>query len=149
MKTDWTTIRVPKSLARRIRELSEEKGVAMWKILLQLTSFYSSIVKDTRRRDEIPILDKLSWYIVKLSYSISKMKDEPNEENFKWLVKTISQIKDRLNIDVTYILDIAKSYMATKSKQDLIELNMAWKQAVLDIFYYGFLRSLKESEESS
>ena len=147
MTSKWTTIRVPKELADLLKKMSEEKGMAYWKVIMNAISWYNAVAKDTRRRDEIPLLDKISWYIVKLSYSVSKFKDEPSENNLNWLTKMVGQIYERLKVDVSYILRTAKAYMESRSKDDLIELNMAWKMAITDIIYYGFLKNLPEEEE--
>jgi len=145
---EWSTIRVPKELKNKLLELSEKKNVAYWKVIQEALSWYQSNVLETRNRELIPDIDKVSWYIVKLSYSVAKFRDNPSKENFEWLQKIVLQIKERLGVNLDYLIKIARSYQLTfnndetlsQYKENLIELWMSWKMAVIDMFYHAYLK---------
>ncbi len=137
---EWTTIRIPKELKEKIEDLSRKKNVAYWKVIQEAISWYQSTVIETRNRELIPDIDKVSWYIVKLSYSVSKLRDNPTDDNFQWLEKTVMQIKERLGVNIDYLLKSARSYQLEQSKENLIELWMSLKMAVIDMFYHAYLK---------
>lgn len=126
-------MRVPQPLAEKIRALSEKENLVQWQVIEKALSFYETLKKNPAKKADLSQLDKVSWYIVKLSYSVSKLKDDPSEENMQWLEKMVQQVKERLGVDVSYLLQAAKTYAKTRSKEDLIELNMSWKMAVADL----------------
>ncbi|RLC76725.1 MAG: hypothetical protein DRJ03_28095 [Chloroflexi bacterium] len=136
----WTTIRIPVELKDKIEELSRKRNQAYWKIIQEAIAWYQSNVLETRNRELIPDIDKVSWYIIKLSYSVSKFKDKPDQENYQWLEKTILQIKERLGVNIDYLLKSARSYQLEQTKENLIELWMSWKMAVIDMFYHAYLK---------
>jgi len=143
----WTTIRIPVELKNKLLELSQKKNAAYWKIIQEAIAWFQSSVVETRDRDVIPEIDKASWYIAKLSYSLAKFKDKPSEENYQWLVKVINQIRERLGVDLQYLVRTAMAYQVEQNRENLIEFWMAWKMAIVDIFFkYVLSKTIKESK---
>ena len=81
-KVKWTTIKVPKEIRDKIREISESEGRAYWRVLTEAISFYVTQKKKPRVKEDLPALDKCSWYIAKVSMSVGALKENPNESNF-------------------------------------------------------------------
>lgn len=133
----WTTVKVPIELADRIRKIARARNQAHWQVLDEALGLLEAKLASgygTRSKPKIEIdLDKVSYYIMKLSYSVTKFKEKPTKENLDWLRKTCSQIADRLGVDMSLMIRAAETYYRTKSKEDYVELNMAWKNAIMQL----------------
>jgi len=126
----WTTIKVPKELHTQLKTLADSKNMAMWELIAVMLSHYHEKTKDGKQYRNIDHLDKISYYIMKLSYSVSALKLNPTKENLEWTRKTIDQIATRLELDLGDLRKAAESYYRRRDKEALIVLNMAWKSAI-------------------
>ena len=93
-----------------------------------------------RAKEELPVVDKVVWYVQKLAMSVGELKASPTEENLQRTLKTIQQIKERLGVD-TSILERALADYARlvrgdrKEREDEVEarmeVNMALKSVLI------------------
>ena len=100
------TIWVPVEFKERVKALAQKQGKAEWKVLLDALALYETSLRKPRAKEELPVVDKVIWYIQKLSMSVGELKASPTEENLQRTLKTIQQIKERLGVD-TLILERA------------------------------------------
>jgi len=157
-----TTIYVPQEFKSKVKELSERSGKPQWKVLLEAITLYEATLRRPKMKEELPIVDKVVWYIQKLSMSIGALKENPSEKNLERTMKTIQQVKERLGVDTGLleraVLDYIK--LATSAPQDPIErhrfmdeatmeVNMALKSVLLEIVYKWILKEEVTSQSVS
>lgn len=141
-QTRWTSIRVPVELRDLIRDVSEKEGKAYWRVLVEAMSFYVTLKRKPYKKGELDVLEKASWYIAKALMSIGIFKENPTEENYRRLERTLNQIKERLGVNVDYILRVARTYLMVQDREGRIELNMSAKILVFDIIYNKILKTV-------
>jgi len=157
-----TTIYVPVEFKRKIKELSERTGKAQWRLLLDALALYESTLRKPRVKEELPTVDKVVWYMQKISMSVGALKENPSEENLNKTMKTIQQIKERLQVDTGLLERAVVDYvrLAGSAPQDPVsrhrfldeatmELNMALKSVLLEIVYTHILKEEEAEEEAS
>jgi hypothetical protein len=157
-----TTIYVPVEFKQKIKELSERTGKAQWKVLLDALTLYESTLRRPKTKEELPVVDKVVWYMQKLSMSIGALKENPSEENLARTLNTIKQVKERLLVDTSLleraIIDYVK--LVSSAPQDPIEkhrvldearmeINMALKSVLLEIVYTHILKEEEISQSGS
>jgi hypothetical protein len=155
-----TTIYVPVEFKQKIKELSERTGKAQWRILLDALTLYESTLRKPRVKEELPVVDKVVWYMQKLSMSIGALKENPSEENLNKTVKTIQQVRDRLGVDTSLLERAVTDYvrLAGSAPQDpasrhrfldeaTMEVNMALKSVLLEIVYTHILKEEEAGQE--
>ena len=154
-KKKGTTIYAPYELKEKLKRLSEKTGRPQWKILLEALELYETSLRKPRAKEELPIVDKVVWYIEKLAMSIGALKENPSNENHQKTLKTIQQIRERLKIDTAIleraVADFIKTVNTKASNgaekhimldEAVIELNMALKSVLIEIVYTYILLSL-------
>jgi len=157
-----TTIYVPVEFKQKVKELSERTGKAQWRILLDALALYESTLRRPRAKEELPVVDKVVWYMQKLSMSIGALKENPSEENLARTLNTIRQVKERLLVDTGLleraVIDYVK--LVSSAQQDPIErhrledeakmeVNMALKSILLEIVYKWILKEEEASQSGS
>jgi hypothetical protein len=157
-----TTIYVPVEFKQKIKELSERTGKAQWRLLLDALTLYESQLRQPKIKEELPVVDKVVWYMQKLAMSIGALKENPSEENLNKTVKTIQQVRDRLGVDTGILERAVTDYvrLASSSPQDPVsrhrfldeatmEINMALKSVLLEIVYTHILKEEEASQSGS
>jgi hypothetical protein len=153
-----TTIYVPVEFKSKVKELSERVGKPQWKVLLEAITLYEATLRRPKMKEELPIVDKVVWYIQKLSMSIGALKENPSEKNLEQTMRTIQQVKERLGVDTGLLERAVVDYVKLTSNppsdpverhrvedEAKMEINMALKSVLLEIVY---TRILKEEEIS-
>jgi len=161
-KAKGTTIYVPAELKERIRALSEKTGKVQWKVLLDALAFYETTVRQPRAKEELPVVDKVVWYMQKLSMSIGALKENPSDENISKTVKTMIQVRDRLGVDTSLLERAVVDYarLVRNAPEDpaerhrqvdeaIMEVNMALKSVLLEIVYKHFFKEGQASQSGS
>lgn len=149
----WSTIYAPAELKDRIDALAAKTGKPRWKIVLEAIALYETSIRAPRSKEELPVVDKVIWYIQKVAMSIGALKENPSESNLAKTMKTIEQIKERLGVDTRILERAVRDYMATARReyQDQVarhadmdevtmELNMALKSVLIEIMYRYILK---------
>jgi hypothetical protein len=157
-----TTIYVPQEFKQKIKQLSERTGKAQWRILLDAITLYESTLRRPKTKEELPIVDKIVWYMQKLSMSIGALKENPSEENLARTLNTIRQVKERLLVDtglleravldyVKLVKNTAKDPIEKHRLEDeaKMEINMALKSTLLEIVYTHILKEEEASQSVS
>ena len=132
----WTTVKVPREIHSQLKQMAEKRGVSMWELIADMLSFYRAKMSEGmgNRTGEVEIdAQKAAYYIMKLSYSVTKFKEQPDRNNYEWLLKTIEQIESRLGVDLGELKKAAELYKRVQDKQSTYTLNMAWKSAIMSI----------------
>jgi hypothetical protein len=154
-----TTIYVPVEFKQKIKELSERTGKAQWRLLLDALTLYESQLRQPKIKEELPVVDKVVWYMQKLAMSIGALKENPSEENLNKTVKTIQQVRDRLGVDTGILERAVTDYvrLSGSAPQDpasrhrfldeaAMEINMALKSVLLEIVYTHVLKEEPRGE---
>ena len=132
-KMKWSTIKVPVNVQRYISQIAKETGKSQWKIVMEAVSYYAEYLKRGTRLARSGDLDKVSYYIMKLSIAMERFKMNPSDENLKWIETVVSQIKERLGVDISFVVEPCKAYLRNKSKENYVEINMSWKLAISEL----------------
>ena len=121
-------IRIPISLKNELQEKAKQKNVAMWQIILEAITTHRNVKAGKMQRSE---LDKISWYIYKVSSSFGELRANPNVENRTATLETLRQLHDRLGIEVSDAEIIVKQYDGSHNKKK--SLNDVGKLIVMRI----------------
>jgi hypothetical protein len=148
-----TTIYAPPELKSKVKALSERTGKPQWKILLEALALYESTLRKPKIKEELPTVDKVVWYMQKISMSIGALKENPSEVNLEKTMKTIQQVKERLQVDTSLLERAVVDYvkLTGHTPQDpierhritdeaVMEINMALKSVLLEIVYKWILK---------
>jgi len=130
--TKWQIIRVPEPLFSKLKELSEKEGIAYHHIISRL------LEKQEPKVDEKQ-LDRVAWYIVKLSMSIGRLKEMPVDANLAKTLKTIMQIEERLSVDLQGLKEEVKKLPELMDTQVIIKVNELLKEAIKQMIVKGVL----------
>jgi len=136
---EWSTIHTPKEvldLLKRIRGRAKENK-ANWKIILEALSFYESILSSPSKMMKQDKVEKVSWYITKLSQAYTLFTISPTPENYENLSKRLDEINKRLNVNTDSLKRLAEQYMNIKNEQKKanakIELNQTYKLIIKEM----------------
>jgi hypothetical protein len=121
-------IRIPVSLKKELQEKAKQKKVAMWQIILESLTTHRHVKAGMVQRSEI---DKISWYIYKVSSSFGELRANPNVENKTATLETLRQLHDRLGIEVSDAEIVVKQYDGSHNKKK--SLNDVGKLIVMRI----------------
>jgi len=148
MSRKWARITVPHELYLRIKERAEYRKVALWKVILDALSFYESITRKAGGIQELPNIDKAVWYMEKLAMSVGVLKASPTEENLRKTLRTLTQLRDRLGINVDTLERAVNDYFVVvgglpddpverheRLDEVVLEVNMALKSVLFEILY--------------
>lgn len=135
----WQTLIMPISLREKIKEEARREGKPMWMIVAEGLECREREKTKNWARKATNDLDRTAYYIMKLMTAVERFKIAPSLENLEWVEKTASQIKQRLGVDVSYVVNAAKRYHRTKDKKDLVDLNMMAKMAIAELIEKSLL----------
>jgi len=127
----WSKIKVPRELHQELMTLSKREGIAAWKIIHRALSYWRATNREHHANH--PALDKLAWYIFKLSSSVGEFRGFPSPANLDLLDKTCSQLEERLGVNANKIRMAARVYLKQPSSQNRMVLNDAAKSVILEI----------------
>jgi hypothetical protein len=153
-----TTIWVPPEFKEKVKQLAQKQGKAEWKVLLDAIALYETTLRKPRTKEELPVVDKVVWYVQKLAMSIGELKASPTEENLQRTMKTIQQIKERLGVDTALLERAVNDYYRLlkgnrKDREDEVEarmeVNMALKSVLIEIVYKWILKEELPSQSAN
>jgi len=144
-KSRGARIYVPPEFKVRLDLLSKRYGKTKWKILLDALSLYETSLRKPKAKQELPHLEKATWYIMKLCMSVGAFKAKPDDTSLQQTMKTVTQIKERLKIDTSLLEKALQDYLAYAKANKLsgdvfMELNETLKLVVTDIVYNYMLK---------
>ena len=119
-------VQVSPEVKKKIKLLAVKNKTTQDKIIekaIDLTTKLESLENSSE-------LDRIAWYIIKLSMSVGHFKEYPDKLNYNQLKYTANQIRERLGVDTTKLLEKAKVFMENPSKENKIALNEELKSVV-------------------
>jgi len=128
VKRGWTTIGVPEEVMFLLKRIKSKSGhnKAYWRILLESLAFYTGVLSSPRKITKVSKMEKVSWYIVKVSLTYSNFALNTNDEMFKEFISRLEEIEKRLGLDVNVLKRLAEEYKKL-AIADLAALNaIAW-----------------------
>jgi hypothetical protein len=152
------TIWVPGEFKERVRLLAQKQGKAEWKVLLDALALYETSLRKPKAKEELPVVDKVVWYVQKLSMSIGEFKANPIEENLQKTLKTVGQVRERLGVDTSLLeralTDYARLLKGNRGERDdeveaRMEINMALKSVLIEIVFRWILKEELPSQSAS
>lgn len=143
----FKTLSIPQDLHERITEISKKLKVSKWRVIEQAISLLYTYIKKPYKKAEIPILDKVSWYIAKVGMSVGALKENPTKENYEKTKTTLNQVFERLLVDTETIERAVDNFIKTKNTEAKMEVNMALKMLILDIIYKHIYKEKQKEEE--
>jgi hypothetical protein len=153
-----STIWVPAEFKEKVKALAEKQGKAEWKILLDALALYETTLRKPRVKEELPVVDKVVWYVQKLAMSVGELKASPTEENLMKTLKTVSQVKERLGVDTSLLERAVNDYYKLlrgnkREREDEVEarmeVNMALKSVLIEIVFKWILKEELPSQSVS
>jgi hypothetical protein len=112
----WKHIKVPAYFKEKLKQLSEREKRAIWQILYDAFSYYESQKRRPKIKEELPMLDKVSWYIAKVSMATCWYLATLSDTNYELTVKTISEAGARLGVDMSELLNVLSTFKNIKQK---------------------------------
>jgi len=148
-----SSVWVPREFKERLVSLSRRYGKPQWKILLDALAMYEAGFRRSRGKEELPKVDKVVWYIEKLSMSVGAFKENPTKENLEKSMKTLAQVRERLQVDTGILERALNDYFKlvgslpedpverhTVLDEVTMEVNMALKSVLIEIVYRHILK---------
>jgi len=138
---DWSVISVPREVVSLIEKIKKRSGENKdtWKVILEALSYYDSIRSSPRRMIKQDMLEKVSWYVVKLSLAYSSFVLNPSQETFENFNERLEEIKERLKIneEVSVLQRLANEYLQLKDeeerKNERITFNQSFKMIIKEM----------------
>jgi len=130
-KSTWTTIRVRRELKNTIQEHAMKLGIPMHKFIAKSIMFFVEQERKPKLKKDLPLIDKVSWYITKLSMSVGRFKENPTEGNLEKLIETANEVSERMEVDTSWIVKAGTDYFKRKDSESSMELNTALKNTVI------------------
>ena len=81
--TERKLIKVPVTLHQKIYEIAKEEDRPMWEVIKDAIETYELYKRRKKPRKDVPTIDRISWYIIKLSMSVGAFKERPTIEHFQ------------------------------------------------------------------
>jgi len=162
MTSKRSSISLSREIYEKLDSLSKRTRKSKQNIILEALSLYETQIRRPRIKEDFPITDKIIWYMMKLSMSIGALKENPTETNLNKTMKTISQIRDRLKVNTSVLEKAVQDfYISIKTLPDdpslrhdvvdevTMEINMALKSVLIEIFFNYIYKEAPELEEKS
>lgn len=125
-KYKYKQIHIDETTYNRIKEIAKKTKSKNITVIRQSVDIYYNMVIKPARKSEIPDINKISWYIFKLSQSIGELKQNCNEDNYNYLIKNLEDFEKRLGIDTKYFAEIIDKFYKNECKKNsstYIEIN--------------------------
>jgi len=131
-KIEWKMIRIPKEVHEIISDYAKRLKIARWKIIYDSFQYWNN-ARLSHFRANANVIDKTAWYIYKLCSSVGSFRERPTKENYGFLMKTIEQVTQRLDVDTSRLKLSANQYLKKPNKKNRIVLNDSAKSVVINI----------------
>ena len=143
--TEYTTIRVPKSLHDQLKAYAQQSRLAIHEFISMLLTGYEEKLKELleiRNKTIATRLELASWYITKFMLSFcgwrflidQNCKDESLiNQKLEQLVKVTNQLKERYGIEIEDFKNVVKQYLESRDKEDLILVTQMAKEIIKQI----------------
>lgn len=129
---DWSIVTVSREVVSLIEKIKKRSGENKdtWKVILESLSYYDSIRSSSRRMIKQDMLEKVSWYVVKLSLAYSSLVLNSSKETFESFNERLKEIKERLKIDEIDVLQkLVSEYIQLKDEEERKKERIAFNQS--------------------
>ncbi len=144
-KYKYKQIHIDEATYNRIKEIAKKTKSKNTTVIRQSIDIYYNMVVKPIRKSSIPDINKVAWYIFKLSQSVGELKVECSEENYNYLIKNLEDFEKRLGIDTRYFADVVDKFYKNECKKNsstYIEINDNAKLIITSL-----LEKLMKSED--
>jgi len=117
----------------KLREVADRLGLSPSEVLVKALGLFD-IRAPKSWKVHTEAFDKAAYYAFKVSQSIAWFKREPTESNYSKLIKTLRQLSKRYGVRIGSVSKLAEKYKDTGSREVLIDLNMATKELIKEVF---------------
>jgi hypothetical protein len=139
MKVRYRSIKVKEEIYQIIKSYSERHKVPISTTIAHAVTFLDQQERRPRVKEALPLADKVSWYITKVLMSAGAFKENPSERNFNYLLQNLSELRQRLGVEVSFAEEATKRLYGKKredwSPDDRMEFNAAFKSLVLQMLW--------------
>jgi hypothetical protein len=112
----YTAIEVPSEIGERIRAIAERKGRSEWEIILDAIGYYEAQLRAPRKKEKLPDVEKLSWYISKISIGVALCVSNPTQESLEITLKMLESVRVRLHVDTRVLAQTLELYFKSEDK---------------------------------
>jgi len=138
-KKKWTVVTVPievKTLLERIKSRSNHDA-PNWRLILDALSFYEALRSKPKMVEDLDKVEKISWYITKLSLAYGTFAVNPTEESMAQLIERLQEVEMRLQVDTSVVQKMVNQYAKIKDEQERkkfrIQMNQAFKMIIKEM----------------
>jgi len=153
-KKKWKAIAVPQEVLDLLQRIKSRSGqdVANWKILVEALSFYENFREKPKMANEFSSIEKVSWYITKLSLAYGTFATNPSEETAPQLIERLQEIEMKTQVDTGALQKLANQYIKIKDESERrkfrVQMNQAYKLIVKELILKA-IESEGEKNDSS
>jgi len=113
---EFTEIKVPTELAERINSLAKRKRRSQWEIVLEAIGYYEAQTRNPRKKEKLPDIEKLSWYVSKVAVGVALFLANPTPESLAITKSMVEDIGKRLKVDTGILAQTLEMYFREESK---------------------------------
>ncbi|PMP89124.1 MAG: hypothetical protein C0173_06075 [Desulfurella sp.] len=139
MPARYRSIKIREDIYNLIKDYKQKHKVPISTAVAHAVSFLQQAERKPKVKENLPLADKVSWYITKTVMSAGAFKENPNEQNFNYLMQNLSDMKKRLGAEISFAQEAAQKMMAKKKEnwtvEEKIEYNTAVKSLVLQLLW--------------
>jgi len=114
VKKVWKTIKVPEGVKARIDRLKKKYNKVAWEVVFEAVSIYETILAKPKYKNSLPLLEKVAWYITKLSLAYGSFRENTTLENLENLARRVREVENRLGVNGQEFLRISERYYIVK-----------------------------------
>ena len=146
-KEGWTALKMPKSLRDIIKERALREGIAYYKVVWKAMQFYIEAQKKPTIKNDLPLIDKITWYMTKIAMSAGSLRENPTRLNLETFIKTAKQVRDRMKIKVDHLIRAGQDYFIKQDANTKMELNASVKMVLLELLNKYIEEAKEEPKE--
>jgi len=135
----WKTIAVPQEVIDLLNRIKSRSGqdTANWKILVEALSFYENFREKPKMVNEFSSIEKVSWYITKLSLAYGTFATNPSEDTAPQLIERLQEIEMKTQGDTSVLQKLVNQYIKIKDENERrkfrVQMNQAFKLLVKEL----------------
>jgi hypothetical protein len=113
---EFTEIKVPTELAERITSLAKRMRRRQWEIVLEAIGYYEAQTRNPRKKEKLPDIEKLSWYVSKVSVGVALFLANPTPESLAITKSMVEDVGKRLKVNTGILAQTLEVYFREESK---------------------------------
>ena len=135
----WKSIAVPQEVIDLLNRIKSRSGqdTANWKILVEALSFYEEFREKPKMVNEFSMIEKVSWYITKLSLAYGTFAVNPSEDTAPQLIERLQEIEMKMQVDTGALQKLVNQYVKIKDDNERrkfrIQMNQAFKLLIKEM----------------